>query len=234
MQINKLILKPVITKIIIALIPITLIFWVIFFKSENLAILLIILSVLTCLPILLRFEKKQHNSREFVLIAIMLALSVSGRFIFAPFSSFKPVTAIVIITGMYLGYEVGLLVGSLTPLISNIYFMQGMWTPFQMVIWGGIGLIAGILYKQLKSSKIVLCIFGALSGVAFSMFMDLWSTVWFDSYLNLERYITLLITSLPVMALYAVSNVVFLLILSKPIGKKLENIKVKYAIGKKM
>lgn len=178
----------------------------------------------------LRFEHKRQNVRELVLVAVMTALSVAGRFLFAPVPGFKPVTAIVIITGLYLGWEAGYLCGSLTALVSNLYFGQGPWTPFQMAIWGLIGLFAALLAKQLCASRILLCIYGVFSGVAYSAFMDVWSTLWYDGYLNIARYLALLITALPFMAVYAVSNVVFLLMLTGPIGRKLTRIKTKYGL----
>jgi len=60
-----------------------------------------------------------------VIVATMTALAVVGRFVFAPVPYFKPVTAIVIITAIYLGSEAGFLVGSLSAIISNIFFGQG-------------------------------------------------------------------------------------------------------------
>ena len=80
----------------------------------------------------------------------MVALSVTGRFI--PF--FKPVTALTVLTAVYLGGEAGFLCGALSAVISNFWFGQGPWTPFQMLAWGMIGLFAGLLASPLKRSRI--------------------------------------------------------------------------------
>lgn len=216
--------------ICVLLIPFSVALWATVFKAQHLELFMLTIAVLSCLPLLMHFERKKENTRRLVVIAVMLALSIAGRFIFAPIPGFKPVTAIVIITGIYLGWDAGFLVGSLTPLISNIYFMQGPWTPFQMAIWGIIGLLAGLLYKYLKRSRVLLCLFGAVSGAVFSLFMDVWSTIWYDGFLNLSRYLALLYTSLPFMCIYAISNVVFLFFLCKPIGKRIDRLKTKYGI----
>ena len=92
------------------------------------------------------FERKVTGTRRMVIVAIMTAISVLGRFI--PF--FKPITAITVITAMYLGSEAGFLVGSLSALISNFYFGQGPWTAFQMLSWGLIGWIAGVIAERKK------------------------------------------------------------------------------------
>lgn len=52
-----------------------------------------------------------------MLITVLTTMSIAGRFIFAPFPGFKPVTAVVIIAGMYLGIEAGFTVGRLQHLL---------------------------------------------------------------------------------------------------------------------
>ena len=86
--------------------------------------------------------------------------------------------------------------------------------------------------KNLKraNNKIYLSIYGFLAGISFSLLMDIWSTLWMYGSFNLSRYLASVTTALPYTALYAVSNVIFLLLLTKPIGKKLERIKTKYGI----
>ena len=120
--------------------------------------------------------------------------------------------------------------GALTAVLSNFYFGQGPWTPFQMFTWGLIGLFAGLLSEPLKKSRIFLCLYGIAAGVLFSMLMDIWTVLWWDGTFQLIRYLAAVASSLPVMAEYAVSNVIFLLILTKPVGEKLERVKTKYGI----
>lgn len=78
------------------------------------------------------FERKTVGTRRLVVAAVMTALSVMGRIIFAPIPGFKPITAIVVLTGIWIGGETGFLTGSLSALISNFFSGQGPWTPFQM------------------------------------------------------------------------------------------------------
>ena len=95
-----------------------------------------------------RLDKRRTGVRRITLIAVMTALSIVGRFIFASLPAFKPVSAIVILTGIYLGGEAGFLVGSLCAFLSNFYFGQGPWTPFQMAALGIIGLLAGLFFQK--------------------------------------------------------------------------------------
>ena len=160
----------------------------------------------------------------------MTALSVVGRVIFAPLPGFKPVTAFVIITAIYFGGDAGFITGALTAVISNFSFGQGPWTPFQMFAWGMLGLIGGRLSKWLRKSRIMLLLYGAVSGVIFSLLMDIWTVLWADGFFNHPRYAAAVVSSLPFMAIYAASNVVFLLVLERPIGKILDRIRTKYGI----
>lgn len=63
------------------------------------------------------FSKKEYFSEKIMLITVLTTMSIAGRFIFAPFPGFKPVTAVVIIAGMYLGIEAGFTVGRLPHLL---------------------------------------------------------------------------------------------------------------------
>lgn len=203
---------------------------VFFLGDRKYAFVSLALSVVACIPFFVSFEKGKNDARRIVIIAVMTALSVAGRFVFAPIPFFKPVTAIVIITAIYLGAEAGFITGAFSAVVSNFYFGQGPWTPFQMFAWGLIGFLAGLLAKRLLESKVLLIIFGALSGVVFSFIMDVWTTLWADGTFNIARFIASITTAAPFTVVYMVSNVIFLLLLTKPIGRKLQRLKTKYGI----
>ncbi len=190
----------------------------------------VLIMFLTIAVFFIRFEKKKVRTRRLVIVAVMTALSILGRFIFAVLPAFKPITAIVIVTAIWMGPECGFMVGTLTALISNFYFGQGPWTPFQMLAWGFIGLTAGLLSKPLKKSMVLLAIFGALSGVFYSCFMDIWTVLFYEEGFVWTLYKAALITAIPYIISYAVSTVVFLLLIGKPFGEKFDRVINKYGI----
>jgi len=194
------------------------------------ALISLLIAILSCVPFFVGFEKKETDTKRLIIIAVMVALSVAGRMIFAVIPAFKPITAMVIVAAIYFDSEAGFMVGALTAVISNFYFGQGAWTPFQMFIWGIIGFVAGLISNRLKKNLFIVCIYGVIAGIVYSLFMDLWSVAWIDGGFNIARYGALVISSLPVMAVYAVSNVVFLLLLTKPLGRIFERLKTKYGI----
>lgn len=198
------------------------------FKDKQYAWVSLCTVILSCVPFFMRFEKREKNIKRMILIAIMIALSSIGRIIFAPIPGFKPVTAMTVITAMYFGSEAGFMTGALSAVISNFFFGQGPWTPFQMFSWGILGFIAGLIADPLRRNKIILTIYAIFSGILFSLIMDVWTVLWSDGYFNFSRYLTATISAVPFTVIYAVSNVIFLLLFSKPIGKILDRIKVKY------
>ena len=115
-------------------------------------------------------------------------------------------------------------------MLSNFEMGQGPWTPIQMLAWGLIGLFAGIFAQPLKRSRLLLYGYGLISGVAYSMLLDIWTTVWTYKEFTFTEYGAALMTAVPYTILYAVSNFIFLMVFAKPIGDKMERIRKKYGL----
>jgi len=183
-------------------------------------------AALSVLLFLAGIERKKTGTRRMVLTAVMTALCIASRFL--PLC--QPVTAIIILTALYLGREAGFLTGAMAALLSNFYFGQGPWTAFQMLAWGMTGWIAGLLADPLKRSKVLLLLFGILSGIGYSMLMDVWTVLQYSGNFTLPLYAAKLMTAIPYTLLYALSNFLFLLWMRKPFGEKLERIRVRYGV----
>ena len=223
---NKQLRQIVKTAVPFVLIPVTVLLGALVLDKKMHLYVSLVTAVLSLLLFASGYEKKPVGSRRMVITAVMTALCVAGRFI--PF--FKPVTAITVITAIYIGGESGFLVGAMAALLSNFYFGQGPWTPFQMFAWGIIGLIAGFMAEPLKKKKVLLVIYGVIAGVFYSMIMDVWTVMWYDGGFNGGLYLTALVTALPHTLMYAFSNFTFLWFMAKPFGDKLERIKIKYGV----
>ena len=191
---------------------------------------IVLLAAVSCIPYYYKYEKKKPQTREHVVLAVMTALTVISRMIFAPVPGFKPVTAMVTICGMAFGRESGFLCGSLSAFVSNFFFGQGPWTPFQMIAWGSIGWFSGMLNRtgQMEKRRIRTAVFGILAGIWYSLVMNLWVVIGAGEGLEWIRYGAVFITSLPVTAEYCVSNVLFLWILVPGFMKRLKRVKYKY------
>lgn len=102
----------------------------------------------TFLPFLIRFESRKPAAREVVLLAVMTAFSVAANLVCSHTIPLHAGTAIVILSGIALGPESGFLIGAMGRLVCNFFDGQGPWTPWQMVTWGLLGLIAGMMFFE--------------------------------------------------------------------------------------
>lgn len=211
-------------------VPLVLAAGYLLFGAQKYAWICLCAAALSCVPFFLSFEKGRANAQRLALLAVMTALSVAGRVLFAALPGFKPVTALVVLTAMYFGPQAGFMTGALSALLSNFYFGQGPWTPLQMFAWGMVGFLAGLLAKPLQKSRAALLLYGAFSGALFSLVMDVWTVLWWDGGFRLSRYAAAAVSSAGFMAVYAVSNVVFLLVLARPVGRVFERLRQKYGL----
>lgn len=217
--------------ILLLVIPLLLVVGDMIFDNRNYGVLSMVLAMVACIPFFYQYEYQKVWAREVVLVAILCTMAILSRMLFAPIPAFKPMTAIIILCGMGFGKEAGFLCGAMSALLSNMFFGQGPWTPFQMFAWGIIGCLAGVCNRNHHlEHAITLSVFGGCSGVLYSLLMDIWSALSIDQGFHWHRYQALLLTSLPFMLAYVVSNIIFLAILGKPMMKKIKRIKWKYGI----
>ncbi|MBS5938812.1 MAG: ECF transporter S component [Clostridium sp.] len=181
-------------------------------------------------PFFSLFERRKSRAREIVPIAVMSAIAAIGRFAFAMIPQFKPVAAIVIITGISFGAETGFLTGAISALVSNFFFGQGPWTPWQMFGFGVIGFLAGIYIYKIIKNKLSICIFGGLSGYLYGLIVNLWTVLSYGSPITKEGIIATYTLSIPFDTIYAVSTVIFLYILAMPKKEKMGRLKMKYGL----
>jgi prenyltransferase beta subunit len=86
------------------------------------------------------YERRRPDARVVALVATLAAVAALGRIAFAALPNVKPTTDIVLVAGYALGAGPGFAVGAVAGLVSNFFFGQGPWTPWQMAGWGVVGL----------------------------------------------------------------------------------------------
>lgn len=233
-NIKKINFKKLISYLIIVIvIPLTILFGAIFLQDKKYYFISLLVIIYAMIPFLFLFEKSKPKAREIVLIAVMSAIAVVGRAAFFMIPQFKPVLAIVIITGVSLGAEAGFLTGAIAGFVSNFFFGQGPWTPWQMFCFGIIGFLAGILFEKniLKRNKLTLCIFGGLTTlIVYGGIINFASLLMMTSTINMKNLIAIYASGLPFDAVHAFSTVVFLLLISNTMLEKLDRVKTKYGI----
>ena len=186
------------------------------------------------IPFFLSFEGKKPSARVLVLIAVLCALAVASRAIFAMLPNFKPIYGIIIIAGIALGAQAGFLVGAVSAFASNFLFGQGPWTPWQMLAYGTCGLLAGLLYfrkDKLPKDPLNLGLFGFISVMFVVCPLLDTSTVLttltvFTPASVISIYTTAILTNL----IQAGCTLVTLLAIGRPMLRKIDRIITKYGL----
>jgi energy-coupling factor transport system substrate-specific component len=124
-------------------------------------------------------ESGPSSAKEIAIIGTLGGVAAAGRVLFAAVPGVQPVTVIVIAAGVALGARAGFAVGAVAALSSNFFLGQGPWTPWQMLAWGGCGVI-GSLAAPLVRRRLPFAVLCFVLGFAFSALMDLWE--WFSFY----------------------------------------------------
>ena len=222
------------TLLILLLIPLTLFVGVYYFDGRKYYFISLLILLECMLPFILIFEGRKPQARELVLIAVLVALNVAGRAVFFMLPEFKPVVAMTILAGVAFGGETGFLVGAMTMLVSNMFFGQGAWTPWQMFAMGIIGWLAGVLYRKgvLRRSRISLCIFGVIaSTIVYGGIMNPASALMWAHTINWNIIKSYYLTGVPIDLVRAIGTFVFLWLGAEPMLEKLDRIKTKYGLA---
>jgi len=219
--------------LILVAIPLTIYIGIFYLGDRRYYIVSIFIILETLIPFTLVFEERKPQARELVVIAVLCAIGVAGRTAFFMLPQFKPVVAIVIISGVSFGGEAGFLVGAMTGFVSNMFFGQGPWTPWQMFAFGIIGFLAGVLFKKgwMLRSNAALCTFGGLATfIIYGGIMNPAAVLMFQSNPKLPMFLAAYLQGIPFDLVHAVATIFFLMIIARPMLEKLDRIKVKYGL----
>ncbi len=202
-----------------------------YFEIRQTALLTLTAAILANVPFFINFEKSRPKPRHILPIVVMSALATAGRILFAPIPHVKPVSAIVIVTGIAFGRRSGYLTGALTALASNMFMGQGPWTPWQMFAWGLIGYLAGVMAsRNLFRYRWVVYVYGFVSGLLFGLIMDSWHIISFVSPLTWLSALAAYGAGFFFNLAHSIATVVFLVPILSPWTKKLMRIKSKFGL----
>lgn len=215
------------------LVPLTIFIGIVYFGKKSYGVVSILVLLECMAPFALIFEGRKPKARELVLIAALCAFAVAGRAALFMLPGFKPVAALVILSGVAFGGETGFLVGAMSMLTSNVLFGQGPWTPFQMFAMGLIGFLAGVSFQKglLRAGRAPLAIFGAVSVVlVYGGIMNPASAILYQPNLSLSVLKAYYLTGFPFDLVHAAATALFLWFGAEPMLAKLERVKRKYGL----
>ena len=184
-------------------------------------------------PFFVSFERRRPEARELVIVGVMAALAAASRVAFTLLPSFKPNTAIVMLTGIALGPEAGFLTGAISAFASNFFFSQGPWTPWQMLSYGLGGFLAGLLFagRPRLRKPWILTVFGFVAiMVVVGPILDLCTVFTTLTRFSWTSMLIILGNGLVMNLTHAFSCAVTMLLFGRPLLEKLERLKRKYGM----
>lgn len=154
------------------------------------SIISIIIAALLILSIVMRFESGNMGVKRLAVVGAISALSAASRLVI-PIPNVKPCTFLIIATGFAFGPEEGIMVGILTPAVSNMFLGQGPWTVWQMLMWALAGWSGSFLAAKYPNISIEgFAAYNFLWGFIFGTPLDFmtWLTAT-DSFRVLPEYL---------------------------------------------
>ncbi len=225
--------RLIVSLLIILLIPFTTLFAARTAGGRSYYLVSVLIIFYTMIPFFLVFEGRRPQARELVILAVMCAIAVFSRALFIWLPHFKPMVAIIMITGIAFGPEAGFLSGAISGFISNFLFGQGPLTPWQMFAYGMGGFVIGLLYRLglLKRRSVPLAAAGAVCVlVVVGPLLDTGSLLVMAAEVTKESAAAIYLSGLPVNVIHATATALTLLLVSDPMFEKLDRIRIKYGM----
>ncbi|MEK4304824.1 MULTISPECIES: ECF transporter S component [Oceanobacillus] len=148
------------------------------------------------------------NTYKLTLLALLATLAVVGRYAFQFIPNVQPVTAIIILTGIFLGPMSAVILGILVVFLSNMLLGMGIWTVWQIISWCVIGIIAGIMGITWKRVPFIfIIIFSVVSGYFYGFIISL------TTYHVTGYFWPYYLAGLPFDTAHAIGNAVFITLL---------------------
>lgn len=204
-----------------------------FADSMNYYIVSVVILIASMLPFFVSYEQKKVTARDITLTATLITLAVVSRAAFYLVPQVKPIAAVVIVSAVCLGAHKGYIVGAFSAFVSNFIFGQGMWTPFQMVALGTVGLLAGLIFRWLKVNRYTLSIVGfVLATVVYGAIVDM-STVLsaYGNNVTLKGALSIYASGAVFSLVFGGATAVFLFLFGMPFITKIERISKKYGLN---
>jgi Prenyltransferase and squalene oxidase repeat len=159
------------------------------------------------------YERSRPPAQVVALVAALAALAIAGRIAFAAFPNVKPTTDIVIFSGYALGGAPGFAVGALAALVSNFWFGQGPWTPWQMAGWGLCGVLGALLALGTRNAgRLTLAAICGFAGILYGALLNFSLMATYGGDLSLRHFLVLEGRAIPFEVAHVLGNVVLALV----------------------
>ena len=175
----------------------------------NWGLIATVLAVLVVAAFFFEFESAALSAKEVALVAMLGTMSAVLRIPFAAIPSVQPSTYLVICAGYVFGPVAGFMVGAITPLVSNFFLGQGPWTPFQMLAWGLLGVLAAY-FRRFNLGRFGLIVLGIAGAYLYGWIVNTWYWASFIYPLTFKTFLVYQLSSIWLDTFHAIGNAVFL------------------------
>ncbi len=219
--------------LIFILAPVLVLVGAFFFEGKQYYITAVLIALTAFIPFFLKLKKKKLGARELVIMASVSAIAVASRVAFFQIPQVKPMCAILIISAVVFGKEIGFALGALSMLLSNLFFGQGAFTPFQMLGMAMTVYVAAFICenKKIRKSKILISLSGGLACfIIYGIIVDFGSVVLMTKDFSIGSIISIYSSGAVFNLIHGITTFLILLIGYKPVSEKLERVKIKYEL----
>ena len=223
-------LQSAVEALVLIAVPVVL-FLCAWFQVEQAALLSMAVAVAAVAVFFVGYEASKPALRQIMPTVVLGALAAAGRIVFAAIPDFKPVSAICILAGVVFGRRSGFMVGAIAALVSNFFFGQGAWTPWQMYAWGLVGYLAGVLADHGWLDHLpLLYVYGFCSALLYGLLLNGWYVIGYVHPITWPAVVAAYLAGLPFDLVHGAATVAFLAVLYVPWRRKLLRIKRKFAL----
>jgi energy-coupling factor transport system substrate-specific component len=146
-------------------------------------------------------------------LALLAAVLTVGRLAFAMIPNVQPNTVILIIAAFVLGPIQGILLAILSTMTTNLFLGHGLWSFGQMIAWGFIAVMSGLLGKyRHRIPWWIMTAYAGFCGFLFGLIMSI-----IMGGIMIQKFWPYYLSGLPFDLNHAAGNIIFFAVLYKPL-----------------
>lgn len=101
-------------------------------------------------------SRHSGNIRRIAADGMLCAAAIVGRIALTALPNVQPVTVILILMAAYIGTWDAVISAVVIVLVTNLYMGMGIWTLFQVIAWGVVALVSGLLFRRRRNQFVML------------------------------------------------------------------------------
>jgi len=158
------------------------------------------------LAILLLFERERMSETDLRFLALIIALAIAGRILFAGIPNVQPATALLLLLSAYRGPLQGSIAGAFVAVLSSFFLGTGTFVIFQAFAFAFVCL--GVSLIPWKRRRLPLAIYGLASGYLYGWISNIGFLALTG--FSVGGFFSLLVTGVFFDTLHGLSNLFFI------------------------